>query len=664
VPTYSPADSPFFRSFCLLLLFALLLPSRVFAQRTVTSFVILPEGEINGLELAPFSGVFLDPSGQMTYEEARTAEYHTRDDMNFGFLESAIWVRFRIQNKRVDSTALFLYAASSLAGDVCLYCQSQTGGIQTSCGGNNRSFHLRPVLHRAAVIPLNIPTDSILDCRLRVASELRTDLPLLLFSPKSFYTHVYNEQLLEGLYFGILVLAIFYNLFIFISIRDRSYFLYVVYVLFLGLLIGTQAGYSYQYLWPESSWWNQHCQTFLGSLVVAITCVFAAEFLDLRTVDARMRRMVLILALLEILGGVTAFWFPLRLAGLAVNSLSFFVSIFLALAGVRSLIAGYRPARFFLLAFAALFCATLVYLLSARGFLFSDLQAMYVLQAGSAFEVMILSLGLGDRINLIRARNETLEKEGTIRAAQLKLIESEMDIARRIQLSILPSPRELPGFQIATRFAPMHSVGGDFYDFYPISKDILGVLIADVSGHGIPAALIAAMLKIACAEQLAFASRPDLFLSAVNRAILGKQAQEFITAGFGVIDRERGTLQYANAGHPPLLVVSQGQIAHRLRPFGRPLGLFPDPSIAGTTIPLFEKDRLIFYTDGILEVSNSSGNQFGETRLEEHILHHRDSSPEELCESLFKLLRSFSGNVEFEDDITLIVVDLDSSRKG
>src|SRR5271169_2481141 len=139
-------------------------------------------------------------------------------------------------------------------------------------------------------------------------------------------------------------------------------------------------------------------------------------------------------------------------------------------------------------------------------------------------------------------------------ARQLLEINNELEMAREIQLSILP--RETPkirGLEITARYLPMSSVAGDFYDFIVVDEKHLGILVADVSGHGLPAALIASMLQVALTAQCAHASEPGRVLSGLNRALCGKFQHHFVTAVYVFVDMEKDSISYAGAGHPPLL---------------------------------------------------------------------------------------------------------------
>ena len=187
-------------------------------------------------------------------------------------------------------------------------------------------------------------------------------------------------------------------------------------------------------------------------------------------------------------------------------------------------------------------------------------------------------------------------------AQQLLAINNELEMARQIQLAILP--RETPkirGLDIAARYLPMSSVAGDFYDFIIVDEQHVGILIADVSGHGLPAALIASMLQVALTAQLAHASEPGRVLAGLNRALCGKFTNHFVTAAYVFVDMEKNSISYAGAGHPPLLLwrASTGSASEvmqnglLLRPFSR------RNLLCHCSCPWELGDKAILYTDGI-----------------------------------------------------------------
>ena len=204
---------------------------------------------------------------------------------------------------------------------------------------------------------------------------------------------------------------------------------------------------------------------------------------------------------------------------------------------------------------------------------------------------------------------------------ELATIAHELDTARQIQSFILPQRSiEIKGLELAARYVPMTSVAGDFYDFAIIDEKRVGILVADVSGHGVPASLIASMVKIAFASQLPHASNPARVLTGINQVLCGKLESDFVTAGYLFIDTEKQMTLYADAGHPPLMVWRMAkQEILEYREKGIVLGQFEEADYVNIHLDLLSGDRLFLYTDGIIETMSSNGIRFGWDRFKAHI---------------------------------------------
>ena len=243
---------------------------------------------------------------------------------------------------------------------------------------------------------------------------------------------------------------------------------------------------------------------------------------------------------------------------------------------------------------------------------------------------------------------------------RLLSLNKELEIARGIQAGLLPEKNfSMAGLTAASRYVPATSVAGDFYDFLPKDGG-LGVLIADVSGHGVPAALSASMVKVAIRAQRDWADDPARVLSGLNSILCGNLQGQFVTAGYLYLDPKRGALAYAGAGHPPLLAwrARENKI-ESMEENGLMLGIFPEGTYKGMTASLEPGDRFVLYTDGITEAPNLSGEEFGMERFKGFLAKHAGNSAQELCDALVKHVTAWSGNGSREqhDDLTLIVVD-------
>ena len=262
-----------------------------------------------------------------------------------------------------------------------------------------------------------------------------------------------------------------------------------------------------------------------------------------------------------------------------------------------------------------------------------------------------------------RVRSHILLREARAQlAAQLQALNTELEMARQIQLSILPhSIPKLAGLDIAAHYLPMTSVAGDFYDFIQIDDKHIGILIADVSGHGLPSALIASMLQVALSGQAGHATEPAKVLLGLNRALCGKFTQNFVTAAYIYVDLANNLMRYAGAGHPPMLQwrISTGKTAQILEN-GLFLGMFGEASYEAIEFPLEPGDRYVLYTDGILEAANSAQEQFGTDRLMSFMKNHNHLEAEPFSQTLLDDLACWSNQTVDQgqqDDITLLVID-------
>jgi phosphoserine phosphatase RsbU/P len=257
-------------------------------------------------------------------------------------------------------------------------------------------------------------------------------------------------------------------------------------------------------------------------------------------------------------------------------------------------------------------------------------------------------------------------------AAEKKRMEEELRIARQIQMSLLPrGPLDLPGVSLTALCVPAREVGGDYYDFFPLGPDRLGVLIADVSGKGTSAALYMAELKGLVLSLSEICESPRQLLIDVNRIISENlDSRSFITMTYAVLDIAAGTMTYARAGHTPLIHV-RGPAAgpDRVRiliPSGMVVGL-RIPGAAEKFAELLEEDSLelgagdviVFYTDGITEAMNADSDLFGDSRLSQIIEEHGHLESGELRERVLREIEAFVGSADQHDDMTMILLKIE-----
>jgi len=263
----------------------------------------------------------------------------------------------------------------------------------------------------------------------------------------------------------------------------------------------------------------------------------------------------------------------------------------------------------------------------------------------SPFSFVILLTALG-----VVAGRKTLFSE-----QQLTVLHSELEIARQIQTSILPlSFPESKSFRVAARYLSMTAVAGDFYDFLLTNDFEVGLLIADVSGHGIPAALIGSMVKMAATSQRAKADNPSDLLNGMNIALLGNTQRQFVTAAYVYLNASLKELRYSAAAHPPMLLLRNGEVKE-FAENGLMLALFASATYATVTQPIQPGDRLVLYTDGLIEAMNIHQEEFGSVRLNALV---RDTGNRPLSEAADHIVSTVQRwSVAQTDDLTVLLCD-------
>lgn len=244
------------------------------------------------------------------------------------------------------------------------------------------------------------------------------------------------------------------------------------------------------------------------------------------------------------------------------------------------------------------------------------------------------------------------------REREQQRLQDELDLAHDLQLRLMPEPEALQGeAEVAVRCQPLASVGGDFYTFLRLSEGRVGVMLGDVSSHGLSAALVMALVLSAAGIHAAAAAGPAVTLDRLRRSLLGKlsQTEMYATVFYAVVQKPLGRLLYANAGHPHAFLLTAGGEARRLEATAPPIGLGLESQIGQASVPWDEKEALLcLWTDGLVDAADDLGERFGEERLLARLTELRSRPPEEIVTEIMDEVARFSDSPA--DDRTLLVL--------
>jgi len=617
-----------------------------------------------------------DPSGKLTIRDvilpSAPWQKPIRSGLDFGFTNSVYWIRLSAKNHSTGSEWV-LDATNPMLHYINVYKPDGHGDYAATHTGAMLPFSSREFAHKDFIFSLDLKPGEEKTYYVEIKSGATVNCDLQIWPYRALVFRLENEKFYLGLYFGIMLIMALYNLFLFFTVHDRSYLYYVLYVINLVFTMFIFDGLFFQYLMPDRPEVVNKLTNFFGGMNLFAISLFTAHFLNLRQYSAVVRYAVYLIAaggLSQVFVGLSGnFQVALRIG----VQTTLFGPIILLISCVVALKNGYRPARFYLLAWITLFALGMLSALAMLGIVTPSFITENGVRIGSAVEVLFISFALGDRINLLtRAKEEAerrvrddLEYKVRERTADLNTalgtLDKQLDMARDIQRGILPKNfANWNGISLAAEFHPLEKVSGDYFDIIR-DADELSLLIADVSGHGIPAALITMAAKDSFSNLLRSHLTPAEVFRRVNRELVERvKTRDYLTAFLLKID-DRNRVVYSNAGHHNAIHYRRHEHAvHLLDAPGFFIGINDGPTdmFQDGFVHLQPGDRIFLYTDGITETFDPDKNIFGEDRLIQLILDNADRSLADATGNVISQLKDFRASAPQRDDITLLALEL------
>ncbi len=362
--------------------------------------------------LGPQLQVLLDTTGRKSFEDLRDADFRRVDKArpNLGFIRGAVWVKTEILN--LGSNPLIKFQINQPQLDtVDIYVWDGAEILATYHMGQAFPFDKRVYEKPNFLVDLNIDPSQRQWVFVRIASREPVMLPIYVATPNGLMEMERTVLLLFGAYFGLILAMAVYNLFVFFTVRDRSYLYYVIYILAVGSTQAVLDGFFDQYIWPDNPWLAMRSTYLFTAFVSVSSLIFMRQFLRTKIYTPFYHRVAnlffLFFGLIFILSFFTINTFIHTSAQMGIG----LVAVYIFLTTINVYRKGYEPAKFFLIAWLVLLIGILVYALKDAGLIPSTPVTNYLLQFGSAVEAVVLSLALADRINVLkREKSESQER--------------------------------------------------------------------------------------------------------------------------------------------------------------------------------------------------------------------------------------------------------------
>ena len=373
---------------------------------------VIFDGKKNTIAIGSAIKYYPDPPSSQDINSIQKQTHFVSSKENvpdFGLLKTPVWLKISITNKSATPDLMIDFDQSFLQNIDFYYLDS--GKYKVNQSGESRPFKSRLVNYHKFVYDVKIPIGATAIYYVRIRSILEMQMPIFLGKKDAVVENNLNKNILFGLFFGIILVMFFYNLFIYFVLKDPIYLYYVVYILVVGLVQTTIEGYCFQYLWPGNSFLATRSFFFLTALVNITGLEFIRNFLRTKEFVPRLDKVCYFFYAVYGIDMILTLKGDFFLSYHIIQSFASLVSIYILTVCVIIARRGYRPAKFFIIAWIPLISGIIVWILKDLNVLPYNTFTNYSITFGSALEVILLSFALADKINIFKAEKEKSQEE-------------------------------------------------------------------------------------------------------------------------------------------------------------------------------------------------------------------------------------------------------------
>jgi len=392
----------------------------------------------------------VDPSGERSAEQLLLEERwssHNKETLSFGYTSDVYWFRFQVNNNSSDNLSHLFEISYPVLDDIQIYIYGKNKDLIRNIHlGDKQPFYEREVQHRNFLVPLEIDANDNQMWIVRVKTSSAMQVPMAIWKERVFFTTDQAKIMSMGLYYGIMLIMILYNLVVYFSVREKSYLFYVFYVASMAGFLASLQGLNFQYVWPMATSWNDSSIVVMLAGVVVFASLFTRDFLALKSGHKTLYNLFGLAIFFAAAIMILVNFLPYYLLIKALIGLAFLVIFLVTYTGILRWSQGFSPARFFSIAWSSILLGGAILALNKFNIIPRNYFTENAVQLGSAIEVILLSFALADRLNQEKreryeAQVQALGLARTASNAQAEALEQERN-ARNAQEKALVHERE------------------------------------------------------------------------------------------------------------------------------------------------------------------------------------------------------------------------------
>lgn len=570
--------------------------------------------------------------------------------VSFPRVKDPLWIRITLIHYGNLPHTFFLHFSSPVVDVFELHTQVK-GNWVTQVSGEQVLQRNKPIYSHIPAFPITLSPDETRTIYVKINSANPIFNFVSIYNSKSFIAFSKKQDIFFAAYFGAGFMMFLFSLFLAHTLRYRKFFYYFFYLATVLLINSFSTGFMQYIEIGNSHTWKNYLFPITIYLTSVFGLLFTIEFLETEKNFPRVTKLTKGFILLFISLIFSIFFLELRnFIQLGVSLV--IIPILLALS--ISLMAVFKSKKkleviLFLFAFGSILIGGALNTLTVQGLIKPIHLSSYSLPLGSAIEVFFLSMALVLKVSDYRKATEEKQE-----------IDLQLKIAQKLQNGLLPKKRtHANGHALGFRYSPASDIGGDFVQIIVKDQEI-GLFLCDVSGHGIPAAMIASMTKVSLQIWDDSLDRPAYAAERIRLSLLSSLSGHFLSAFFVYLHPEKKIMKIANAGHHPMVYLDRNGNLEHLTSYGRAINEYIESQMIEKTLPLPNSGTLVLYTDGVTEARNATtGELFGEERFFNLLQTLAANDPQTICDHVITEVEKFQKSKRSDDDITILAISLE-----